>query len=598
MTPKLYNLTKFFGINTHLMTAEGGELFAQDIKNLRVNRWGQLTAQVPVKDAITNVAWHAPDGESVKGIGTESDNIYFLWSNGRLFFGEGPTFIELVDIENLTGRLSIQSLNKLVFFTSEGSDAAYQFDKTLPPGLGNRLSASTLSVQAPASGAAVSFDSSAVTPIPVGEVDDALDLTGDQRFFYKITYADASGNSLEADDPAYVTIESPPSDRISASITYTNPSKTHINVPIISGIPAPTDTRIKWIFVYRSLGFHEITTPDSEVQYYRAMRIEVESGETSYSVNDANFAKERDIRYPLGDLAVFPKGKTLTLYNDRLWTTVESGLRSSDVRDGIPIWSNWPKAEIIPTQTKPIFCGTVNRYLIFGGPNELWSLIGTSRYDYQINRIGSRGPVSPYAWGNISNAIGFVGTDGFYVTDGLTVQKISEPLDGFFDSEPNTDGLVVDVPQGTIWGTQDKAFIADKQWTRLDTESPILQATLQTDGSMLFTDGGAIPETWDGLIIEADTPTASWLYKSQEFDANTQRDKSFKWFEVTGTADNDITITIYVDREQVDQFTLALDGDERIGINCWGQRIQFEITGTGEVEIEGVRLYYFVSQRK
>ena len=128
--------------------------------------------------------------------------------------------------------------------------------------------------------------------------------------------------------------------------------------------------------------------------------------------------------------------------------------------------------------------------------------------------------------------------------------------------------------------------------------APIRQAALQSDGSMLFTDGDAVPEIWDGIINDQDTPTADFLYKSQEFDAQTQRDKSFKWFEITGTAENDITITIYVDREQVEQQALALDGNKRIGINCYGKRVQFEIEGTGDVEIEGVRLYYFISQRK
>ena len=113
-----------------------------------------------------------------------------------------------------------------------------------------------------------------------------------------------------------------------------------------------------------------------------------------------------------------------------------------------------------------------------------------------------------------------------------------------------------------------------------------------------MTDGGALPKTWDGVIRSDDTPAAEFLYASQEFDANTQRDKSFKWFEVTGTASQDITITIYVDREKATEQTFSLDGDCRIGINRWGQRIQFQIRGQGEIEIEGVRLYYFVSQRK
>ena len=377
---------------------------------------------------------------------------------------------------------------------------------------------------------------------------------------------------------------------------------TSLSVPNLINIPQPDDSRINYIYIYRGIGFYDADEDDINISYYRAGRIEVEEGATSYTWRDTRIMEERDLRYPLPDLAKFPNGSTLTLYNDRLWTTVDGNLRSTEIRDGVPVWSNWPEGEIIPTQTETIFCATVNRYLLFGGSSELWSLIGTSKYDYQLNRISSKGPVSSYAWGYIENAIGFVAPDGFYVTDGLTSQKISEPLDGFFDSTPNRDGFVVNVPQGTVWGTQDKAFIADKEWTRLDTGEPIVQGTLQTDGNMLFTDSGAVPKVWDGLIDADDTPTAAFLYKSQEFDAAHQgagsRDKSFKWFEISGTAENDVTITISVDREQVEQQTFALDGDAKVGINCWGKRISFQIAGAGDCEIEGVRLYYFISQRK
>lgn len=740
MIKQLYNLTRFPGIHTHLMTAEAGELYAQDIKNLRVNRWGQLTAQVPVKTITLVPQYQQADDIAITGVAFEAQNRYFLRSDSTPVLQNDENLILLIDADDLSGRLSVQSLNDLVFLTSEGDDQGYTFNKKSYDGItfGN-LSLDTLSVPKP--------DVTAFTT-QSGPFNASYPGNTTDRLFYAITY---SRGDLDETEPVIVSSVVP---------RYPQDDGYLVQIRIISSKLSAIDSRVNRINIYRSVRLHPSDVDTDDIQFYRVGTVDLDaidenvttptifqdktqinvlsresnvylgseqaeweweddkndldagevtrkvysihftyidkygvgweteireqlasvvgkylrlrdpeqsnrylfgeigevtffndyaavrllgltndSGDAVFSDNDPTLTNlfnwfspfddvnsnnpdvveilvqdassavaqaegytPTDLTHPLPDLAVFPRGETLTLYNDRLWTTVDGALRSSDIRDGVPIWSNWPQADIIPTQTDPIFCARVNQYLVFGGPSELWSLIGTSRYNYQINRIGSRGPVSAYAWGNIENAIGFVGTDGFYVTDGATAQKISQPLDGFFDSEPNTDGFVVNVPQGTVWGTQDKAFIADKEWTRLDTGEPIVQGALQTDGNMLFTDGGAVPQTWDGLIDEDDTPTAEFLYTSQEFDAANQgagsRDKSFKWFEISGTASQDITVTIYVDREQIEQQTFALDGDAKVGINCWGKRIQFQIRGEGDVEIEGVRLYYLISQRK
>ena len=458
----------------------------------------------------------------------------------------------------------------------------------------------------------------------------------DEYTYYKFTY---SGNGILGD------LESFESNAI--AVKHRNRENENALLEtvdqflVVQVTTKPADSRITHINIYRSDVTKSEGDDDDGLNYLRLN----DKDELALPENTSNYpiyfvddhSEVSTIR--LFNNSPMPEDiSQIVLYNDRLFGANTTELRFTDVRNAIPIWGAWPVLNSITTGQRIEFCAEYRGMLLFGASDNLYRLSGTSPANFRYDRISSRGPVSPHAWGILDNAFGFVGSDGLYMSDGTQAPEIATPLKGYFNRYEIEDGFVGMLPnKASLWGihrrnksTDDTDiiyFVKDgNDWTRIaegDDGSHIRQYTsVKFDGlpiTGVIADQQRAPRLVDWVVDDEtvdeltkytgqDTPPTEdieWSWESQQLDWNSQalgsEMKVFKELLIDGTAENDVTVTFYIDDMGDTNTAIQLNrasGNRfdyrRVPIDRRGFALRFKIAGTGDVTIRGLRIRAYV----
>ena len=90
MQELFWNVTKFNYIFSYPSDAEGGaESYAQDMVNLRVDRWGHLRLRPIIRALQMHEAGDiAPEDSTITGVAASANALYWLRSDGKLFVAD------------------------------------------------------------------------------------------------------------------------------------------------------------------------------------------------------------------------------------------------------------------------------------------------------------------------------------------------------------------------------------------------------------------------------------------------------------------------------------------------------------------------------
>ena len=82
--------------------------------------------------------------------------------------------------------------------------------------------------------------------------------------------------------------------------------------------------------------------------------------------------------------------------------------------------------------------------LLFGGRDGLYRLTGVDPSNFNSDEISRTGPLDGYSWNATINALGYIGENGFYLTDAAETQYVSKiVLDKFFENKRARRGTML-----------------------------------------------------------------------------------------------------------------------------------------------------------
>ena len=229
-----------------------------------------------------------------------------------------------------------------------------------------------------------------------------------------------------------------------------NPVFTANDLVAFHGLPQSDDPQVTGIMIYQSEPVEVEGDGRVNVDALQYRRIAYLPRGVTDAVTQQVGTEERWPDQPLMRFNndVMPDSQRMHLYNDRIFVVTAEGLHYSDI-DGTVLrhWA-FPKANAI--RRSGVLDLVAHRgVLLFGGPTALHSLTGTSAFNFVVNRLGALGPVSAHAMQVLIDSVAFVGASGFYATDGINVQKISQALDKEFDGYTSTYGHCHQLPDDT-----------------------------------------------------------------------------------------------------------------------------------------------------
>ena len=453
----------------------------------------------------------------------------------------------------------------------------------------------------------------------------------DEYSYYKLTFeGEGLFGDTESNGSAFFAVKLP--DR-----TMPDEIINDINQQLVVQITqAPGDTRITHLNLYRSDVRRADGDDGADLNYYRVEQFSLESA--SFPIYFVDDTADTVVTNKLEDNSYMPSSiEQLVQYNDRLFGANGNELRFSDVRNTIPIWGAWPVLNSIRTGQRVDFAAAYRGMLLFGASDNLHRLSGTSPANFRYDQISSRGPVSPHSWGILDNAFAFVGADGLYLTDGTKAPEIAPQLKGYFNRYEIEDGFVGMLPnKASLWGihrrnksTDDTDiiyFVKDgNDWTRVvkgsDATAIRQYASVKFDGlpiTGVIADQQRAPRLIDWVVDDASvdgithytggTPVEediAWSWESQQLDWNAhgfgEEMKVFTELDISGIADNDATITFYIDDRAPVTKTVRLDRAAhdrfhpvRVRINRRGFGCKFKLEGTGAVTLRGLQMKVLV----
>lgn len=215
----------------------------------------------------------------------------------------------------------------------------------------------------------------------------------------------------------------------------------------------PTDPQVTGYMLYQSepveaLDSAGVTVNVDALQYKRIAYMPRTAlyADTGPEAVEEQWAKKPPLRF---DNDVMPASERIHLYHDRIFCPTDEGIHFSDI-DGtiLRLWA-FPKTHAIRRSgVKDLVAH--RGVLLFGGASDFHSLTGTSAFDFQVNRLGTLGPVSAHAMQVLRDSVAFAGASGFYVTDGVQVQKVSAPLDTEFEDYETVQGHCHQLPDESI----------------------------------------------------------------------------------------------------------------------------------------------------
>lgn len=320
-----------------------------------------------------------------------------------------------------------------------------------------------------------------------------------------------------------------------------------------------------------------------------------------------------------------PDANVVTKYRDRLWVAGygEPSIRSSEIQGTELLWYAFKATNQINVDTEVVFCTEYRDVLLFGGPNGVWRLTGSSPYDYDVEQISDVGPLDGYAWKKGLSLLYFVGINGLYATDGVSVHALHEPIREFFKdiqikkasvlffpSEEVLFNCYVDLAaggtasyqflyRGGLWEKWEDVNVLQGDWV-VTTSAVDGEKTL--DIYIAEQGGDEIREIlWDrtGFIQDTTlegTTDIDWLWESQDINFLAEgaagRNKLFRRVEIGVGVAMSITVKVYVDDTEVVNTTLAaiVNKTSKVRIGAHGEKARVQLSGTGHADIRLVRI--------
>ena len=142
--------------------------------------------------------------------------------------------------------------------------------------------------------------------------------------------------------------------------------------------------------------------------------------------------------------------------------------------------------------------------------------------------------------------------------------------------------------RGGWFGWEDVDAAQSARFVRTGTEGVRTELVYYADGTLREI-------IWDDYMVDAEL---SWSWKSNVIDFKNagaaEALKLFRWIEVSSEHDGDGLLRVWVDGGAVVEIEFEFLGDTqrpvRVPINRRGEKIQFEVSGVGEVVVRYLRL--------
>ena len=606
------------GIHSYHEYQAGGDVFARDMANLRADQNGYLRQRNPTREV----------GSSASGVANDPRFLWFV-RNGNLYYEyldgsvRGRRVVHGI-YGSLAGRLWVVSeFRDFVIIKTESDDRGYWVDVR-----DDMFRAYPLGYKVPqlpdisfvnVSGDGRSFSVGGIYIFALTVARGFSTHTGrllDKEF----NVSEELFNGTES-NPVYFVVKIDNTSDIDFYLNGEELDSSHIFSGSvdqglkIANVDIPGGANLWYLYTTSSINTADasgVSVPGGrlniETLVYRVNAVTDEESPTS-TFNGAYSDDGRSLRI---DNHVLPdKPAQITYYNDLVFAAVGEELRYSDVRDGSPVQWAWPEANSINVEGEVLFCIEHRGVLLFGGPHGVWRLAGTDEFNFSNDQISAIGPVSRNAFSTFEQGVGFISTGGFYVTDGVVVTKISSPhLDSFFEENTIADGSITLLPDNNeLWaveladGTQ-RQFIKSIRggwfgWEDVDAAQSARFVRTGTEGVrtelVYYADGTLREIIWDDYMVDAEL---SWSWKSNVIDFKNagaaEALKLFRWIEVSSEHDGDGLLRVWVDGGAVVEIEFEFLGDTqrpvRVPINRRGEKIQFEVSGVGEVVVRYLRL--------
>ena len=306
--------------------------------------------------------------------------------------------------------------------------------------------------------------------------------------------------------------------------------------------------------------------------------------------------------------------KQFELHQNRIWGGAGDRLVYSDLDFGeLKLWAFPTRNAIRRSRTGRIdFVAEHREVLLFGGRDGLYRLIGTDASDFNSDEISRTGPVDGYCWSATINALGYVGENGFYLTDAATTEYVSKlAIDKFFENKRARRGAMLFFSDDTFLftiglqpvdsdeGITDYLFrYEDGYWSRWSGTDIKQVVAVGADWTRYWlTDGtGELVELeWN----EENTDTElEWWWESNWISgrsAGVQNEhKQFRELALSAEAGTDMKLETWVGNDEspvVQEFTSRDDEYFQIlPIERIGERLRFRLSGTGQVTIRGIQI--------
>lgn len=619
-----WELSKFIGMHTQPSKVEGGEIYAEDMQNLRIDGEGWLCPRSDITDV-------AIDGENITGVASTQHHLWVLRSDGKLYVRDKDdltTETEVEGVSGLSGRISVVgTFRDYVILTSEGTDQGYIIDLRED----EELRAYPLGFTPPEG---ENFRVDAIEGEDFDRSDHNLAsenlnaaLTEDRYYAYAYTYL-SFDEDKDPKDP-WFGMESNPnteSELVRYSLIFIGQNAqgqvagaARVQIPYIRVAP------MTHLGLYRSaaldggdlvlneqggiIGFKNPPLLMRKIADIDIREMPEEGTVTFFDgLPDSLWSEKAELRRDNNRLP--DSVKQVSEYNDLVFGAAGDRLIYSDIRSGVLTPWAFPEVNDIRVEGRVDFCSELREVLLFGGIDGLHRLTGVTEYDFRKGNIGNIGPIDGYAWDKTLDALAFVGEGGLYATDGSTALKLSDVvLDAFFnDKTLERGGVIFFKDNDILFSVDDDQFkMEDKYWTRWTF--PFIQSAsiLQNKRTLvLVADGTGILKEIDWNKTESEEEDLAWQWTSNFLDGAQNHPKlektrkRFSEFTFTGSADNELTLKTWVDDDGTDPtlHTFASRPDSlrpvRVPINRRGRRIKFQLSGTGDCKIQGIGLKIIV----
>ena len=620
------------GIHTYHEYQAGGEIFPHDMKNLRADGNGYLRQRSRVH--ATHTAGHI-----ISGVASDPRNVWVV-RDGRVFredtdlrLADDRRLRPIVGTEGAEGRLWVVSeFRDFVIIKAEADNRGWWID--LREDADTRFQAYPLGIRPPVSAFTRQYESGLV---------DFLTLEVGQTYVFRLTYlrnfAKPSDilNGLPSADPElfegaesvlghpHVVLIRP--DGAIADTPQNIVDKDGNSVPVIVAngtsvrfynLEHSSDPQVTGIALYQAIiPIRTRTTVADRINidnlvYYLA----------DYLPNTATLDPELRARsdetllerpkFLYANHTLPDKPAQITYFNDLVFAAIGDELRYTDIRLSAPAQWAWPEDNSIKIESEVLFCVQYRGVLLFGGPHGIWRLTGTDEFNFDNDNISAVGPVSLGVFSKFKSGVGFIATNGFYTTDGVDVQRVSSPhLDGFFEDHTVVDGAVTLLPSNDeLWsvrleGGAERHFLKSVRGGWFGWEDVNVRQTtrfIQTSVRGVRTDkvynadGEELSEVvWNDFRVDSEL-SWSWLSNVIDFKSagSAEALKLFRWLEVSSEHSGDGLLKVWVDDSDVQEIEFEFRADTqrpvRVPLNRRGEKIQFEISGTGEVVVRYLRL--------